>query len=70
MMGVFNMSAYIFAVGHCSVLDSFLVVCMASRLIILALICWRVSRIFAFPGAGVDIGSGVGAFVFICSYAC
>ena len=64
------MSAYVFAVGHCSILDSFLVACMTSRLIILALICWRASRIFVFSGAGVGIDSGVGAFVFICSYAC
>lgn len=28
-MGVFKMSVYVFAVGCCSVLDAFLVVCMA-----------------------------------------
>ena len=64
------MSAYVFAVGHYSILDSFLIVCMVSRLIILALICWRASRIFAFSGADVGIDSGVGAFILICSYAC
>ena len=47
---------------------AFLVVCMASRLVMLTLICWRVLRILAFSGAGV--GMGVDAFVLICSYAC
>src|SRR5436190_22529309 len=59
-------SVYVFA--RASVFGAFLVVCMASRLLILALICWRALRILAFSGVGV--GMGVDASVLICSYAC
>ena len=59
-------SAYDFA--EASVFGAFLVVCMVSRLLILALICWRALRILAFSGVGVGIG--VDASVLICSYAC
>ena len=59
-------SAYVFA--EASVFGAFLAVCMASRLLLLALICWRAWRIFAFSRVGV--GMGVDASVLICSYAC
>ena len=59
-------SAYVFA--GASVFGAFLVVCMASRLLILALICSRALRILVFSGVGV--GMGMDASVLICSYAC
>ena len=59
-------SAYGFA--EASVFGAFLAVCMASRLLLLALICWRAWRIFAFSRVG--LGMGVDASVLICSYAC
>jgi hypothetical protein len=37
-MGVFDVTAYVLGVGHCSIFASFLAVCLASRLIILTLI--------------------------------
>ena len=73
---IFIASLYVVAVT--SVFGTILVVCMASRSVILVLICWRASRMLVSLRVGIDLdmgldmslgmGLGMGRLILIHSY--